>query len=209
MMVHISKQNTKMGKTPSFSTAPIIGCSENACVCRNKCYAVKSYRMYPTVKKAWDENLALTKTAEGRAAIDKAITSFCKGKRKPVTYFRWFVSGDINGTELLMTMCRVAKACGETTFLCFTKAYQTANRFCEQNGKNTIPRNLVIVFSEWSPLPLDNPYSFPVASFVPHGETVPKRGVVCPAGLDKHMTCEKCRRCWYLTSNDRVAFLEH
>lgn len=208
-MVHISKQNTKMGKTPSFSTSPIIGCSENACVCKGKCYAVKSYRMYPSVKRAWDENLALTRTPEGRSEIEKSVIAFCNGKRRHVPYFRWFVSGDVNSPDTLMSMCRVAHACESTVFLCFTKAYATVNGFCAVNGKNTIPRNLVIVFSEWKPLPLDNPYNFPVAGFVPRGETVPNRSLVCPTALEKGMTCEKCRRCWFLTSNDKVAFLEH
>lgn len=208
-MVHISKSNSKMGKTPSFSTAPIIGCSENACVCREKCYAVKSYRLYPSVKNAWNENLELTKTTEGRAQIEKDVTAFCRGKRKPVSCFRWFVSGDINSDALLLTMCRIAKACPDTAFLCFTKAYQTVNRFCAVNGKNTIPRNLVIVFSEWFPLPLDNPYRFPIAKFVPRGDDLPQLSLVCPNALNKSITCAKCCRCWCLSSGDIVAFPEH
>lgn len=209
MKVHISTKNRKMGKTPSFSTSPIAGCSKNCSVCKGTCYAVKSYRLYPSVKTAWDENLVLSTTTWGRAEIERSIIAFCNGKRKTVPFFRWFVSGDICSVDFLLTMARIANACRETAFLCFTKAYDTVNNFCDRFGKNAIPKNLIIVFSEWKPLVLDNPHNFPVAVFVPHGETVPERGVVCPAGLDKHMTCAHCRRCWFMTSNDRVAFLEH
>ena len=207
--VHISRKTRKMGKTPSFSTSPIVGCSRNCSVCKGTCYALKSYRLYPSVKTAWDENLWLSKTNGGRAEIERSIIAFCKGKRRTVPFFRWFVSGDILSTAFIITMCRIANECRETTFLAFTKSYHIVNEFCEKYGKNTIPKNLVIVFSEWKPLKLDNPYDFPVAVFVPRGESVPERGIVCPAGLKKGWTCEKCRRCWFMTSNDKVAFLEH
>lgn len=207
--VHISTHNSKMGKTPSFSTTPIVGCTNNCHVCKGKCYAVKPYRLHPSVKRAWDENFVLTTTTWGRAEVEKGVIAFCNGKRKPVSFFRWFVSGDICSPEFLLAMCRIADACRETTYLVFTKSYNLVNEFCDKFGKNAIPRNLIIVFSEWKPLVLDNPHNFPVAVFVPRGETVPARGLVCPAGLQKGMTCERCRRCWFLTSNDRVAFLEH
>lgn len=209
MRVHISRKNSKLGKTPSFSTSPIIGCSRNCCVCKGTCYALKSYRLYPSVKTAWNENLVLSKTNGGRAEVERAVIAFCKGKCKTVPFFRWFVSGDILSTAFMKTMCRIANACKDTTFLAFTKSYHIVNEFCDKYGKNTIPKNLVIVFSEWKPLPLDNPYDFPVAVFVPHGESVPGRAIVCPAGLKKGWTCEKCRRCWFMTSGDKVAFLEH
>ena len=206
---HISRKNIKLGKTPSFSTSPIIGCSHNCRVCKGTCYALKSYRLYPSVKKAWDENLQLSKTNGGRAEIERAVIAFCKGKRGHVPFFRWFVSGDILSMGFIITMCRIANACRGTTFLAFTKSYHIVNNFCEKYGKNTIPKNLVIVFSEWKPLKLDNPYNFPVAVFVPNGESVPERGIVCPVGLKTGWTCEKCRRCWFMTSGDKVAFLEH
>lgn len=209
LKVHISLKNTKLGKTPSFSTSPIVGCSKNCRVCKGTCYALKSYRLYPSVKTAWDDNLLLSKTNGGRAEIERSIIAFCKGKRRSVPFFRWFVSGDILSTEFIITMCRIANECRDTTFLAFTKSYHIVNDFCDRYGKNAIPKNLVIVFSEWKPLAMDNRYNFPVAVFVPHGEAVPERGIVCPAGLKKVWTCEKCRRCWFMTSNDKVAFLEH
>ena len=161
------------------------------------------------MKKAWSDNLILSKTNGGRAEIERAVIAFCKGKRGPVPFFRWFVSGDITSAEFMITMCRIAKSCPDTTFLAYTKSYHIVNGFCDAYGKNTVPGNLVIIFSEWLPLRLDNPYNFPVAVFVPRGESVPERGVVCPAGLKKDWTCEKCRRCWFMTSTDKVAFLEH
>ena len=208
-MVHISKHNAKLGKTPSFSTAPITGCSKNCSVCKGTCYAVRPYRMYPSVRTAWNENLVLSRTEHGRAEIEKTLIAFCRGKRKQVPFFRWFVSGDICSVDFLMSMCRIANACRETTFLCYTKSYATVNNFCHTHGKNTLPKNLVIVLSVWHPLPLDNPFDFPTAVFVPHGAPVPPRDVVCPTGLEKGVTCEKCRRCWFLTKGAEVAFLEH
>lgn len=207
--VHISQRNSKMGKTPSFSTAPIVGCSNNCKVCKGTCYAVRPYRMYPSVRDAWDENLVLSNTTWGRAEIEKSVIAFCNGMRKTVPFFRWFVSGDITSVAFVATMCRIANVCRDTTFLAYTKSYRIVNEFCDKYGKNLIPTNLVIVFSEWKPLAMDNQYNFPRAVFVPRGESVPGRGIVCPTGLQKGWTCEKCRRCWSLASNDKVAFLEH
>lgn len=140
LKVHISSKNTKLGKTPSFSTSPIAGCSRNCRVCKGTCYALKSYRLYPPVKAAWDENLQLSKTNGGRAEIERAIIAFCNGKRRTVPYFRWFVSGDITSAAFIITMCRIAKSCPDTTFLAYTKSYHIVNGFCDAYGKNTIPQ---------------------------------------------------------------------
>ena len=154
--VHISRKNRKLGKTPSFSTSPIVGCSKNCHVCKGTCYALKSHHLYPSVKKAWSDNLILSKTNGGRAEIERAVIAFCKGRRTPVPFFCWFVSGDILSPAFMVTMCRIANACKDTTFLAFTNFYHIVNEFCDKYGKNTIPKNLVIVFSEWKPLAMDN-----------------------------------------------------
>jgi len=46
-----------MKNTANISLPPIIGCGKNSNYCKDSCYAIKFYKMYPEVKKAWDGNL--------------------------------------------------------------------------------------------------------------------------------------------------------
>ena len=56
----IRKGNRKIGTMPNFSLPPLKSCSEEACrTCGKACYARKSYRIYPEVKRAWDGNMEL------------------------------------------------------------------------------------------------------------------------------------------------------
>lgn len=58
-LIHIVDGNTKMKNTANISLPPIIACGKNSFYCKDQCYAKKFYRMYPEVKKAWDDNLCI------------------------------------------------------------------------------------------------------------------------------------------------------
>lgn len=66
------------------------------------------------------------------------------------------------------------------------KNYKLVNEYCEAYGKETIPANLSIMFSEWKGMPMINPYNFPEFRCIMPGEWIPEGFTECPGD------CEKC-----------------
>lgn len=197
-MVSISSGNMKIGKTANVSLPPVTTCRANT-PCAMKCYAKKAYRMYPSTRKAWDNNLKAYKDCGNRFFGD--ISNFLntyKGR-----YFRWHVSGDIVDRAYFGGMVSIANMHPNIAFLTFTKKYEIVNGFVEMGGK--IPKNLTIIFSEWEGLKVsrntNNPYRFHVTRFEPKDKIY--NGFRCPA------KCETCRYCWYARKREVSVSPEH
>lgn len=110
----ISPGNSKMGKIPSVSLPPIITCPKG-CPCAKKCYAAKLCRIYPSVKKAYENNLNLLNS--------NPVEYWQQLRRvaKMSKYFRYHVSGDIPSIQYLAEMVTTAEQNPHTYFLAFTK----------------------------------------------------------------------------------------
>lgn len=196
MNVKISNGNEKMGKIKSVSLPPVVTCRAGA-PCIKTCYARRLQR-FPNVKNAYEHNLQLYR--ENPAAYFNGITNVAINEK----YFRWHVAGDIPELDYFRYMVGVAVTCESTKFLCFTKKYEIVNTFISEGG--TIPENLIIIFSVWNSLELENPYNFMVAHVVP----------VEAAGLwgENECTgnCLECainnKRCWN-KQNKVVYLVEH
>lgn len=59
-------------------------------------------------------------------------------------------------------MVEIAKQYPDFVFWTYTKNYKVVNDYCTRNGKESIPSNFTIMFSEWDGMKLDNPFDFPV-----------------------------------------------
>lgn len=198
-MAIISKGNNKMGKIPNISLPPIVTCNGCEGTCAGKCYAMKFYRMYPSVKKAWDSNLA--EWQEDSTAYFSSITSQLS-KLRP-KFFRWHVGGDIPSHSYFRGIIVVANTMPTTKFLVFTKQYNFVN-WAVDNGV-LLPSNLQIVFSAWPGMEVTNPFHFKVAWMQDGHETrVPESAFEC-AG-----SCTECSACFSLDKIDRdVVFHIH
>lgn len=198
MATIISKGNKKMGKIPNISLTPIVSCKDCVDICGKYCYAMKSYRMYPSVRKAWDANyrLATSDLAEFFNQVEKQIQQTSKN------FFRWHVGGDIISVQYLTGMMMLAQVFPATKFLCFTKQYGIVNAV---RSVTTIEPNLQLVFSAWPGVQLVNPHNFPVAWMQDGTEDrVPATAIECP-GL-----CEDCGMCFELSTIGRdVVFHKH
>jgi hypothetical protein len=87
-------------------------------------------------------------------------------------------------------MCRIAEENPETHFLAFSKAFDIVNRY---EDREAIPGNLVIVFSAWPRMKIDNPHGHRVAWMQDGTETrVPEDAIEC------HGNCETCGLCYEL-----------
>ena len=203
MTIHISRGNSKLGKhIANISLPPGSTCPRDA-PCRSPgcCYAQKAWRQYPSVRRAWGENLA-EYVMNPKGYFADIITWLWKHKPRR---FRWHVAGDIPNQEYLDNMVVIAKLNRITQFLCFTKKYEL-----EYKG---IPSNLNIFASSWPGYGVVHvPYSdeggrvlygaLPIAWCQDGSESrIPPGAYECPG------SCETCDHCW--GSRNDVWFHKH
>lgn len=197
--VHISSGNMKVGKLPNMSLAPGKSCTKCACeTCLKDCYAMKSYRMYPGTKNAWDDNTEIALSNPGK--IEKELNLYL-AKKKP-ELFRIHVAGDFITKEYAAMWSRVVKANPNVRFLAFTKAWDNIRDI-------DWPTNISIVLSGWpgTKVPEDLKEKYPVAWMDDgsEGAVDTKKTVLnCPGN------CETCGMCWELyKTNCDVCFKKH
>lgn len=197
--ISISTGNSKMGAIPSVSLTPIKTCV-NCASCAKKCYAAKLCKIYPSVKAAYDRNLAIyeNNASDYFSQVEKAA--------KMTRFFRWHVSGDILNISYFENMVKIAKSCKNTTFLAFTKNYPVVNEWIANNGK--LPKNLKVLFSlPFDGAIIDNPNKLPQAAVILKGDE-PKKGYKICGG-----NCAECASCgigcWELKKGQTIAFYEH
>ena len=194
----ISPGNTKMGFIPSISLPPIITCVKN-CTCAKKCYAAKLCRIYPSVKKAYQNNLDILTNNE---------LDYWQQVRQAATvtkYFRYHVSGDIIDYNYFNWMVTTAEDLPGTVFLAFTKQYKIVNDYIDLFGK--LPNNLKIIFSLWDGMPTPNPHNLPTAAVIFKGQQPNNNYKICGGN------CSECAcrgvGCWELKKGETIAFYEH
>jgi len=180
----ISKGNRKIGKVLNVSLPPIKTCA-NCSGCMWLCYDVKACLQYPnTVIDARVRNYTILKKSP--ETYFNRIRETLK-RRKANKFMRWHVSGDIPTMEYLQNMISIAKDFPDFKFWTYTKNYDLINKYCDKYGKESIPENLSIMFSEWRGMPMNNPYNFPVFSVVFEDDNVkpdPKKNHYCPGNCD-------------------------
>lgn len=154
----VSKGNSKIGKSLNVSNAPLITCS-NCSECKYYCYDVKACLQYPNVLEARTTNTALL--LENMDNYFSQLWQVMERRKKNFT-LRFHVSGDITTEKHLHYIILTAKRFPHYKVWTYTKNYYIVNKYINENGKNAIPNNLSIMFSEWQDLPMPNPYNMPV-----------------------------------------------
>ena len=177
----ISKGNKKIGRVMNVSLPPILSCA-NCAECMFYCYDIKACLQYPnTVIDARIRNfvILIKDRKEYFNRIEKAIS-----RRRKNKYFRWHVSGDIIDLNYLENMIAIARRHPDFTFWTYTKNYKVVNAYCKKYGKDSIPANLSIMFSEWTGLKMENPYHFAEFRFVPKATEKKPNGFYCLGNCD-------------------------
>lgn len=198
----VSTGNRKMGAIPSVSLPPIVTCPAG-CPCSAKCYAAKMCRIYPNVKKAYQNNLDLLNTDwdgywnQTRAAV------------KMHRFFRFHVSGDIPNAGYFKELAITAKQCPHTEILVFTKQYEIVNHYIDVFGE--LPSNLRVIFSRWDSawnVHIHNPHNLPMSAVI-------FKNVLNQIKFEKICggNCSECAcqgvGCWELKPGETIAFYEH
>ena len=199
--LHVSHGVSKLGADiPSVSLPAIVTCRHN-CPCADRCYATKGRFRFANVKGVLRNNLELWRSNSALYEVEAKIAAF------PFHFFRWHSSGDIPDAAYLRMMVRVAQACPETKFLCFSKQYEIVNGHLDEFG--SFPGNLKMVLSAWGSFVPANPYNLPMAYVRLKGEScaIPHDAFEC----SKY--CGDCvmtgHSCWDLEAGQSTVFNEH
>ena len=201
----ISTSVSKLGiAIPTINLPAGITCRPDA-PCQKGCYAKKGNFCYKKVKNGIEMNL--------KAYLDNPKRYFEKIeytlKMIPYQCFRYHSSGDVVDTMYLELMCKTARKCKTTKFLCFTKKYELVNEYVE-SGKR-IPSNLIIVFSCWGSYIPENPYNFPTSHVRfkngKDNEYIPENAVECTGFCGE--CCNTDSSCWKMKKGSSVVFNQH
>lgn len=192
--IHISDGNMKMGNLPSWSLPSGKTCSAAACkTCYNEgCYARKMERIYPSVRKAYADNLQACQ--EDLQGVEDALDRYFSSMTAP-KYFRIHVSGDFYSREYFNMWIRIIATHPDTKFMAFTKQFDVV-------ANQPIPKNFALIRSAWPGLELPE-LGLPTA-WMNDGrdDRIPRNAIACPGN------CATCGRCWALDGND-VVFDKH
>lgn len=179
--------NTKIGKVLNVSLPAIVTCG-NCAKCKELCYDIKACIQYPGTTEARARNKAILE--KDRDEYFRRISEKCRRRRKNL-YFRWHVAGEIVDFDYFCRMVEVARENPRFLFWTYTKMYGIVNAYVDKYGREAIPENFIIMFSEWRGVPMKNPHGFPVFTVVFKGETEPENMWKCPGNCD---VCKEAHR---------------
>jgi hypothetical protein len=190
----LKRGNKKLGKNIlNFNLPPVKSCM-NSEDCAKDCYAVKSYRLYPTVKNYQDimQFFALNDT---ETLENKIISEIEDNLNK-----KWFSkvirihsSGDFISQEYLNMWVNIAAKFKDVKFYGFTKVDHILNF-------DNLPTNLNIISSY-----VNNQLNFGSLDYVKKLRAESK-GIICPPTRGKDLTCETCKYCF---TKDKPIFVQH
>ena len=96
---------------------------------------------------------------------------------------------------------------GFEKFWTYTEMHHIVNAFCDEHGRDAIPDNFNIMFSDWSlftGIPVNNPHGFNRFIVVPKDMTDKPQGFYCPGNCD---VCKAHKR--GCLGNEDVYCIEH
>lgn len=181
----ISSGNVKIGKAMNVSKLPIFTCP-NCSECRKFCYDIKACIQYGNVIDARTRNTVIFNRSRDEffSRIDEAMK-----RRRTHKFLRYHVGGEMKDSDEFGRLVKLAESHPDFVVWTYTKNYKAVNDFCDEFGRDAIPENLKVMFSEWKGMPIVNPYGFPVfRCWIPEEEEKPTC-YKCPGN------CEICKAC--------------
>lgn len=179
--VCITNGNRKIGHVMNVSLLPIFTCLNNCQGCRFFCYDIKACMQYKNVLIARVRNTVLL-WCNRKAYFEQIEQKIAR--RRTNKYFRWHVAGDIIDSDYFERMIEIARNHSDFVFWTYTKQYNIVNQYCDKYGKNSIPSNFSIMFSQWDGIEIINPYNFP--EFRVYDDITNVKEHICPGN------CELC-----------------
>lgn len=175
-----------------FSLPPIQSCMNHS-TCAATCYAVKSYRQYPSVRALWDSNLQLARDNLWEL-YDSIKAQLLKTKQ---TIVRIHQSGDFISQAYLDMWCVIAREFPDITFYGYTKVDKLLDfsRFDSLGNTNMI-RSMI-----------DGNRNYGDLDYISSLATK-YNAELCPATMGEDVKCgTSCFKC--MVPNTKVVFLQH
>jgi len=154
------------------------------------CYALKGMYAFKNVQDALERRLATFLADPAIWACNMAQLI----KRKGLSFFRWFDSGDLQSPAMLDAIVNVAIACPSTSFWLPTKEIIIVSQWLKIHGD--FPPNLTVRISAYMrdklPPNKDAIGQLPCSTVTDHAAPI---GHPCPS-KDQGNKCANCRACW-------------
>lgn len=187
----LTRGNLKLDRSIfGWSITPQKSCL-NSVLCSKTCYAKKAYRLYPTVKIAWDRNFNLAKTGEFKRILIKQIARSYTCK-----IVRIHVAGDFFNQKYIDQWCEIIDIFPEFNFYSYTKVKHLFDFSVIDSFKNC---NIINSITDEGLLNFGN------KAYITKLE---KDGYICcPVSYNKDIICGKdCNIC---LDHKKVCFLKH
>lgn len=184
--------NAKLKNMLVYSHTPVKGCLDCSS-CADSCYAIKSYRQYPNVKKAWDRNLEMVRNDLSMFKV--SIVKQLKNTRQRTV--RIHSSGDFISQEYIEAWAEIAAAYPHINFYTYTKSEHRFDfsALSKLSNVNIISSILPNGNKNYGSLEYCTEAAAAYGSFI------------CPATTQKGIKCGE--HCDYCVSNKNVVFVEH
>ncbi len=214
--ITISKQNTKLGKIPSFSLPTISTCPGATSWCSKACYAAKVERIYKNAKKSYEENYKATEEA---SFVDQMDIVIKKLLAKNILTMRLHVSGDIFSIKYVYDLIKIAKNNPTMKFYSYTRSWRLSNFLPHLEILRSQP-NVELFASlddEILALKILPPNTWRVSYVGLHdinmfSSLVSRQTIICPNQVHKKMLCDTCKFCFndkLKTTTRSVYFIQH
>lgn len=198
-MVTISKGNTKLGKIMNWSLPRVESCPSRTHLCESLCYVGNYDRQYPSVSKAYGNNLdAVILGEDWKVELLRTI-----GKAKPAL-FRIHVSGDFYSPSYIKAWGEIIALNPETKFLAYTRSWRNPRLRKELNLLRKNLPNLVL-FASCDAEAYNAPDGWKRAWM---GEALEGKAIKCVNLNGSKKQCDACRICWS-DKNHNVFFPLH
>lgn len=177
-------------------------------MCEKSCYAMKSQRIYPSVRKSRIANFEDCQQPTFIDDMENTINYYLKKKdvKGKKVWFRIHESGDFWSKNYVMSWVEIAKKFPNITFMAYTKSI----KFIKEVA-HLIPSNLVIRFSIWDDtkqcdIEQARSLNLPIyTAFVP---SILDEKIETENFIKCDCDCSKCKKC-YSNDNDKIAVAIH
>jgi hypothetical protein len=189
--------NSKLSRKILCISLPPVKTCPNHGECHKTCYALKAWRMYPNVRKAWNRNL----NASRRADFIQVITD--ELEKAGETVVRIHPSGDFYDMWYFIKWIQIARLFPEKKFYAYTKNTEAFSYFLKEKWAGYWPSNFNLISSF-----IGGSLNYGSEDYV-RQLVSDYRAFVCPCtvkGGPKIICGEDCDYC---LTGDRPVFVQH
>lgn len=236
-VLHMQEGNNKLGHILCFNFAVAQTCNHSCECCKGydaetttkkgkkkvkhilPCYALNGSFLMISNQRLYSENLAFYR----ENGIDTTVNAIAEIIRRypDCDKVRFFSCGDFPDAGFVEVVHKLALMFPNVSFYAYTKKYALVNTYVRRVGIESIPENMVVIFSHWrnndgTYFPMVNPFDFPTSEFVPHGmeyilEKLNPGDHICPCSDETKLEhCDNCSTpCYKMKRGQKMYLLEH